>query len=425
MIDLGEIRADAEPEPLRRPPRAAGRPLRVALLAVLLVVSMAGAAAPPQRSLFTVPAGPTTSAVLHGDLLFVLERGDTPAARGGQLVAYAVPADGTGPLTPRWRAPLPAASAAEGVSVVGDMVLVTGGATPEAPARTAAFDLATGVRRWELPGVAFRSGEGLLMVDGGGDRSTEFRSVELATGRVSWSLSTPPDASWRWGPDGIDRIVATPASGEVQIWDPRSGVRLRAANIRPGELPTPQRAQPVGDLLLVVGENATRVTAYGLDELDRRWEAGTGASHFESCGALICGYGHTEGMWALDRATGDVRWRADRWNGRLTERDGRMLVMAPHTGGRETLAILDTATGRTVAELGSWQLASWYPFDGRLIGSRRAGTGRLVVADLDPAAGEARALDVVTGVTGDCQATPTLLLCRRGDDAYGIWRLPR
>ncbi|MER6595465.1 PQQ-binding-like beta-propeller repeat protein [Micromonospora purpureochromogenes] len=427
LIDLGDVREESAPEPPRRPPRTVGRPARVAAALVLTLVSLAGAAPVAAPASFAVPARSTTTAFLQGDRLFLLDPADAPAGRGGQLTAYAVPAVGDGPLEPLWRTPLPAAGTDGAVFVHRDVVLVTGGSVEAGPRRALAFDLATGRLRWERPGHVAPAGDALLAVENESEEPGRVSSVDPATGRVDWSVATPVEATtYRFRPDGVDRIVASPSSGQVEVWDARSGVRLRSADLRPGELPVHQRSQSVDELLLMLRDNAALVTAYGLDELDRRWEIRLGlVAYFAACGPLLCAYGQTGGMWALDRATGDVRWRATRWHETLIEREGRMLVRGPGSGAQDSFAVLDTATGRAVTDLGTWEVSGRYPAEDRPIGVRPADGDRLFVAELDVAGGRTRVLEVLAGVTGDCQAGPRLLLCRRSGGGFGIWRLNR
>ncbi|MGC5017666.1 PQQ-binding-like beta-propeller repeat protein [Micromonospora sp. DT47] len=427
IIDLGELRDDAGPEPPGRLPRTVGRPTRVALVLVLTLVALAGSAPPARREPFTVPARPGSAAYLTADRLFVTEPVDAPSGRPGQLSAYAVPPAGSGPLTPLWRAPLPSTGVFGGLAVRDDLVLFVGGPSQDGPFRTHAFDLATGRSRWEQQGAGIEAGDGLLIESEEGDGPGTVRSVDLATGRVRWTLPAPEAATtFRFRRDGADRIVLTPPTGPAEVWDARTGVRLRSARINPGDLPVYQQAQAVGDLLLVVRDNASRITAYGLDGLERRWEIRLGlVALLAECGAVICVYGQTGGMWGLDPATGAVRWAAPRWRVATTERGGRLLVGALGSGAEETYAFVETATGRVISELGPWKLAGWYPPDGRLVGVRPTGDDRLVVADLDVGAARVRVLDVLSGVSGECQAGADLLVCRRLDGSYGVWRLDR
>ncbi|SCG71458.1 outer membrane protein assembly factor BamB family protein [Micromonospora coxensis] len=428
LIDLGDVREEPVTDPGERPPRAVGRPARIVAVLVTALLTLAGAAPPDRPAFFTVPATPTTAAFVHGDRLFVVAPAEQSAERTGELTAYAVPARGRGTLTPLWRAslPLPLGGASASAFVVGDVVLVTADVAAEGAARSHAFDAATGRPRWNLPGSPASTGDPLLLYTGG-QGPDAVSAVDPATGRVRWSVPTLPDAtSFRFRPDGLDRIVLSPSTGPVEVWDARSGQRLVSRDLRPDGLSVWQRAQPVGDLLLVVRHHAALVTAYGLGELDRRWEVRLGlVGYFEPCGALICAHGQTGGITALDPATGATRWRVDRWAGVLTEQGGRLLVSGPGSGSQESFAILDAATGRLVADLGTWDLIGWDPVDGRLTAVRPAGTGRLVLGELDVAGARAHRRDLLTGVTGNCRTGRTVLLCRMTGGEYGVWRLAR
>ncbi|MEV4489776.1 PQQ-binding-like beta-propeller repeat protein [Micromonospora coxensis] len=426
LIDLGDVREEPVADPDDRPPRAVGRPARIVAVLLVVLLTLAGAAPPDRPAFFTVPATPTTSAFLHGDRLFLVAptEGST-----GEVTAYAVPARGRGRLTPLWRAslPLPLGGASASAYVVGDVVVVSADVSREGTSRSHAFDVATGRPRWNLPGGLASTSEPLLLYSGDGQGAGTVSAVDPATGRVRWSVPTLPEAtSFRFRPDGLDRIVLSPSAGPVEVWDARSGRRLASRDLRPDGLSVWQRAQPVGDLLLVARHQAALVTAYGLGELDRRWEIRLGlVGYFESCGPLICAHGQTGGITALDPATGATRWRVTRWAGVLTEQDGRLLVSGPGSGSQESFAILDTATGRLVADLGTWDLIGWEPPDGRLLAVRPAGTERLVLGDVDVAGGRADRLDMLTGVSGNCRAGRELLVCRMLAGEYGVWRLDR
>ncbi|MEH0842044.1 PQQ-binding-like beta-propeller repeat protein [Micromonospora sp. CPCC 205711] len=425
IIELGEVRDDAEPEPPRRPSGTVGRPGRIALVLVLALVAVGGAAPPQRREPFTVPARSGSAAYLTGDRLLVTEPADAATGRAGQLSAYAVPAAGAGPLSPLWRVPVPAAGGYGGLRIWNGLVFLVSGAQRDGPFRTFAFDLATGRPRWEQPGAGFEAGDGLLIINDLAGESRGVRLLDPATGRPRWTLPVVPGAtSYRFRSDGVDRIVLTPATGPAEVRDARTGLLLRRAPINSGDLPVVQQAQVVDDLLLVVRDYASRVTAYGLDGLERRWELRLGLiSGFADCGTVICAYGQTGGVWGLDPATGTVRWRAPGWRTVTGERAGRLLASLPAFGAQEAYAFLDAATGRPIREVGSWNLAAWYPPDGRLVGLRPTPDGRLVVAELDLDTARARVLDVLPGVSGECQAGGDLLLCRREDDSYGLWRL--
>ncbi|MFJ6197064.1 PQQ-binding-like beta-propeller repeat protein [Micromonospora sp. NPDC092111] len=428
VIDLGELRDDVGPEPPRRPPRAVGRPLRVAVVLVLALSVLAGAAPAVPRAAFVVPARLGASALLHGEQVFLLEPGDNPTGGVFRLSAWTVPASRRTPPALRWQVVVPLVDGSGGMRVHADLLLLTGASGgPDGVFRTFAFERDTGRLRWHQPGSGVEAGHDLLFADYGTEGPMLVHSVDPDTGRVRWSAPMPPEAtSYRFAADGVDRIVAAPPPGPVEVWDARRGVRLHSAHLDPGGSPSAVHVEVVGDLLLLVRANADLITGYGVDGLDRRWEVTLPVpSFFTSCGKLICAMGRAGGVRALDPATGRTVWSDARWELAAFERDGRMLASAPGQGIWRPFVVLDTDTGRVVADLGSWNLAQRTTVDGPLLGARLAGRGRVMVAEVDVAAARARVLDVLPAVSGDCQADADLLLCRLVDGAYGVWRLPR
>ncbi|MEU5720317.1 PQQ-binding-like beta-propeller repeat protein [Micromonospora sp. NPDC047738] len=425
VIDLGEIRRDPAPEPPPRPPRAVSRPYRVlaVLLAVLWVV--AGGVPRPERAVAIVPARLGADVFLAADRLYVVDPLDPQQGTGRLLVAYQIPAEG--PPAVLWRTSLPAGGGDVWLLQQGGTVLVSGRQVggPEGVFRTTALDAGTGRSGWQQPGASYPAGDGVLLqnLDVSGEGS--LRRVDAASGRTLWSVPTPLDGpNLRFGPDGVDRIVLAAPSGEVEVRDPASGALLAARNIRPGQLPSWQRNQIVGDLLLVISDNGGTVTGYGLDRLDQRWTARLAqVGYLTDCGDLLCAYRQTGGMWVLDPATGAVRWSNPRWQAVLWAEQGRFLVGSDDPGGPR-FVVADAATGQPVADLGSWELASWHEPGDPLIGVRPGGDGRLLVAELDVAAARARVFDALPGVLGDCRNGRRVLVCRRSAGGFGVWRLP-
>ncbi|MEH1101055.1 outer membrane protein assembly factor BamB family protein [Micromonospora sp. CPCC 205561] len=428
LIDLGELRDEPGPEaPPPRPPRAAGRPLRVVLALALVVATVGGAAPAPRRDSFVVPAAVGAEAFLDADRLYVVEpaEGQTGTV---EVRAYALPgrepAAGR-PATRVWRAPVPAAGrfwqARSGRGVV--LFAVTG---EQDGGWTVALDAGTGRERWRQPGYPWWDSAGTLLLQSGGEDAGTVRSVDPTSGRAIWSLSTSRGGAMYSVRGGrVDRVVLASARGRVEVRDVRTGAVLHAADLRLGELPGFGYATVAHGLLLALRPEAGVVTAYGLDGLRPRWEARLPlAGHVEDCGEVLCVNGRTGGFSALDPATGTVRWTGDRWLGVSDHRGGRLLAMA-HGPVGERLAVLDAATGREVADLGTWQLVPGHDGE-RLLAVRPAATGGgLVVGELDVAAGRVRVLDVLRDASGDCRGgVGTTLLCRvRGGD-YGVWRLP-
>ncbi|MFE9202982.1 PQQ-binding-like beta-propeller repeat protein [Micromonospora sp. NPDC007230] len=433
VIDLGELRRDPAPEPAPRPPRAVSRPYRVlaVLLAVLWVV--AGGAPRPERAMAIVPARLGADVFLAAGRLYLVDPLDPQQGTGRLLVAYRIPAEG--PPAVLWRSSLPAGGGDVWLLQQGGTVLVSGRPVggPEGVFRTTALDAGTGRSGWQQPGASYPAGDDVLLqnLDVSGEGS--LRRVDAASGRTLWSVPTPLDGpNLRFGPDGVDRIVLAAPSGEVEVRDPASGSLLAARNIRPGQLPSWQRNQIVGDLLLVISDNGGTVTGYGLDRLDRRWTARLAqVGYLTDCGDLLCAYRQTGGMWALDPATGVVRWSNPRWQAVLRAERGWFLVSSGHGrpessawSGGDRLVVVEAATGREVADLGTWELASWLEPDSRLIGARRSRDGRLLVAELDLTAARSRVLDALPGMLGDCRTGGDVLVCRRTEGGFAVWRLP-
>ncbi|MER7332294.1 MULTISPECIES: PQQ-binding-like beta-propeller repeat protein [unclassified Micromonospora] len=425
LIDLGELRDEPDREaPLPRPPRAVGRPLRVALVLALLVATLAGAAPAPERVSVVVPARPGSEAFLAGDRFYVVEPAEREPEGAVEVRAYALPArapaDGRAPA-PLWRARVPAAGRFWQVQSVPGVVLfsVTGEQTF---GETLALDAATGRERWRQPGHPWPDLAGTLLVQ----TADSVRSVDPASGRALWSVRTPPEGAHFGGVrDGlVKRIVLLTADGRAEVRDLRSGDLLHAADLLPDGQPAFGQTVVTDDLLLLVRHQAGALTAYGLDGLRPRWEVRLPTVDYVSeCGGLLCVGGPFVGFRVLDPATGAVRWTGEGWLGVLSGRGGRLLAVAPGPTTGERLGVLDAATGRQVADLGAWQLMPWHD-DDRLLAVRPAASGGgLVVGELDVVAGRARVVDVLRDASGECRGGAEAVLCRLRTGEIGVWRL--
>ncbi|MEU4641382.1 PQQ-binding-like beta-propeller repeat protein [Micromonospora sp. NPDC023814] len=422
LIDLGELRDEPDGETrLPRPPLAVGRPLRITLVLALLVATLAGAAPAPERFSFVVPARLGSEAFLDGGWLYVVERAEDEPGGTVDVRAYALPArtpaDGRAPA-PLWRARVPAAGRFWQVQSVPGVVLFS--VTREQTlGETVALDPATGRERWRQPGHPWPDLAGTLLVQ----TADSVRSVDPVSGRALWSVRTPPEGAHFGVRDGlIARIVLLMADGRAEVRDPRSGDLLHAADLRPDRQPAFGQTVVTDDLLLVVQPQAGVVTAYGLDGLRPRWETRVPlVEHVIDCGELLCAAGQTGELRALDPATGAVRWTAEGRMGVLSGREGRLLALAPGSTG-ERFSVLDAATGRQVADLGTWQLMPWQDAD-RLLAVRPAAFGGgLVVGELDVVAGRSRVVDVLRDASGDCRGGTGTVLCRLRTGEYGVWR---
>ncbi|MBQ1073629.1 PQQ-binding-like beta-propeller repeat protein [Micromonospora sp. C31] len=426
VIDLGELRD--EPDREAPPPRAVGRPLRVALALAFLVATVAAAAPVPTRVALVVPARLGAEVFLDAGRIYVVEPAEGEPAGTVEVRAYALPerapADGT-PPTPAWRARVVAASRFWQVQTGPGTVLfsITG---DHDDGQTIALDDEDGRERWRQPGYPWWDPTGILLMRTGGEESGAVRSVDPASGRALWSVPVTGESVRYAVRDGrVERIVLAPAKGRVEVRDPRSGALTHAADLRLGELPGYGYSVVAHDLLLVVRPAAGVVTAYGLDGLRRRWEARLSqVEHVNECGELLCAPGASGSFSVLDPTTGVLRWTGQRWAGVLSARGDRLLALAPGGVG-DRFGVLDAATGREVADLGTWQLMPWYE-EQRLLAVRPAvAGGGLVVAELDVAAGRARVLDVLRDASSDCRSRADTMVCRLDTGDFGVWRYPR
>ncbi|MFG3600058.1 outer membrane protein assembly factor BamB family protein [Micromonospora chersina] len=426
VIDLGELRDEAPPDPPRRRPRAAGRPFRSVVVLLVALVTLAAAAPPARPAGRTLAGGPGAAAFVSGDRVYVVEPADPQGGASRRLVAYRA---GSGPPRTLWRTTLPGAGAPAAVWEQDGSVLLVGRTDGDSVYETVGLDARTGRVSWVQPGVGFPAGEALLMQVPEVTGRQPIRRVAVSDGRTLWSApGNPDDVELSFGPSGVDRLVYLPASGETAVYDAVSGARLVARDLRPGDLPTRQRTLVTAGMLLVIEDAGSSVTGYDLDTLQRRWTAALPlVGYAERCGSLLCASKQTGGMWALDPATGAVRWTDDRWAGTLSAAGGRLLVaagVAPDTGAGTVLAVVEEATGRLVADLGVWEMVQQDEYDGRLFGIRRIRNSRQLLVELDPAAGRPEVREVLVGAVGDCRAGAKLVVCRHTNGGFGLWRLP-
>ncbi|WP_433118886.1 PQQ-binding-like beta-propeller repeat protein [Micromonospora sp. CA-246542] len=422
VIDLGELRDGSDPDPLPRPPSSRGRPLRTALVALLVLVGLAASTPTAPREVMTLPAGPGSDALVTDDLLVLVE----PLSEPGQRQVRATRLPG-GELA--WRASLPTEGRYWGVAQQGETLLVTGhevGADGQGTL-TIALDRQTGAYRWQQPGNVTALSDGALLLWSAGENGGALRAVDPCCGTVRWQMSVDPgvDLSFHEGGYGVDRLVLRHPDGPTEIREAATGAVLARADVRPPGGSGVVSVQPLGDLLVTIGGRTAMITAYGLDDLRQRWSVPSGEAMFASdCGAIICVLTRSGGVRTIDAATGAPRWSDDRW-GWVWPSAGRLLAssVGSSPSGVENLVVLDPPTGRVLAELGRWEVAQ-YASDGPLIGVRRHPGGGLLVARLDVRAGTVRTLDVLPGAGGECQTLTGQLLCRRRDGNFGLWRLP-
>ncbi|WP_343442757.1 PQQ-binding-like beta-propeller repeat protein [Micromonospora schwarzwaldensis] len=414
VIDLGELGDDVVPDTAPRPPRAVGRPFRVVVALLVALVTLA-AAAPPARSVVgTIPGGTGATAFLADDRVYVVPR--TAPGPGREVVAYREGRQ-------RWRGRVDGVGDVVGVWEQGGRVLAVGPAGDGDRWATVAFDAGTGALRWRQAGVAFPAGDGLLLRPVGGPDAQPVRRLSVADGRTLWTVpTTGRDVQFSYGPSGVDRILLLPAAGETEVWDAATGARLAARDLHPTASPGARATQGVGGLLLETRLAGGVVTAYELDTLRPRWTADLPlVGYLERCGALLCAGRPNGGMWALDPATGVVRWASDLWSSVLRADGGRLLVSVGRDGG-EGLSVLDGTDGRLIAEVGDWNVLPQGESGDRLFLTRPLGGGRMLLAEPDLSGGPPVVRDVVTGT--DCTAGRVLLVCRERNGDFAVRRLP-
>ncbi|MET8357094.1 PQQ-binding-like beta-propeller repeat protein [Micromonospora sp. NPDC005171] len=421
VIDLGELRYDPDPEPMPRPPRAHGRPLRCALVLLLALVTLAAAAvSPPRRAPVMLPARLGSDVMVDGDLLLLMEPSDT-STRQARLSAYRLPGG-----EPVWQAPLPAEARYWGMTSLAGVLLATGYEIgPEGrDTLTVALDRATGAYRWQQPGTVSKLTDGNLLLRSGGEAlPSSLRAVDPCCGTVRWQLSgISADVTVRGTELGVDRVVLNQLDGPVEVRDAITGAVLARADLRPPD------GGPIGldltkDLLLAIDRGSGTVTAYGLDQLAPRWTRARLHVDFTlDCGPVLCVRTGNNELQALDPATGEVRWRSTQW-GWAWPTGGRLMANLSGVGPLEQYIVLDALTGRQLADLGRWELFQ-LGVGGRLVGIRRHPDGGVLVGELDIAAAKVRIVDVLPDATGDCQAITGYLMCSATTaGSYQLWKL--
>ncbi|MEU4469989.1 PQQ-binding-like beta-propeller repeat protein [Micromonospora sp. NPDC023888] len=420
VIDLGELRHGPDPQPLPRPPRANGRPLRGALVLLLVLVTLAAAAPPsPGRAVVTLPAQAGADVLVDDDLALVINP-VTVQAPQWRLAAFRL-SDGE----PVWDTPLPGQAGFWGIRPREGLLLVTG-YEMGADARdtlTVALDRATGAYRWQQPGISVELTDGnLLLRSGGGDQPVSLRAVDPCCGTVRWQLTTPTGVDAQPVGEKADRVVLTDLGGPVEVRDALTGTVLARADLRAPDGGPLKSVQVAGGLLVTIEAQQNAITAYGLDRLDRRWSTPTAEIDFmHDCGALLCVRTRSAGLWAVDAATGEVRWRSDRWAWAWPS-GGQLMANVSSNEPLGRYVVVDAWTGQEVADLGRWEL---YQFDsgGRLLGVRPQPDGGVLVGELDVRARKTRIVDLLPEATGQCQAIVGHLLCAGTGGSYRIWRL--
>lgn len=424
VIDLGERRDEAVTG--RSRPRGRGRRSAVAIGVVAVALLATSGASGPARPVFvekTITATPGGHVQVLGDLVLLLH--DRQWAKPLTMEAYRI-ADGE----LAWRSSLPDVGEVGPVGSASGVLMIT--ILDDAHrALTVAVRSTTGRELWRRPGSWFAAGSDQVLLKREGDepgRQT-IEAVAVDSGLVRWSL--PPSSADEVVSVVGDRLVCWSPSGRVEVRDLGTGRVLAAATFPAPDLREGQPLiQATGRLLLVSGRVAGHpvVTAYGLDRLDRRWQAPmdlSGEYVSGECGDVLCVVRIEGGARLMDAATGRTRWSDPRW-GRLRRAGPHLVaegVAPPAASGLTPVSILEAETGDVVADLGLWTV-TWLSDDGRMAAVRHEpGTSRAVIALLDAAAARAR-IATVAGDVATCEPAEVVVTCRRLDGSISVWRPP-
>lgn len=439
MIELGLDRdppCPDLPDAVRRRRRRTG--VIVVVAAAALVLTTGSVPTVPAPSEVRIAAGLGDAVALSADRLYVLPSDTTWTAGRSAMAAYDLPAGRR-----LWREPLPVEGQVRQVIPAPGALLVV--LERDGALETVAIDASSGRVRWsvECQPVGLAASGSLLIgvapAAGDDPRAEQVVAFDLATGRPAWAYDVPANAwhdmEWpagRWGADGRagagPRSVTVWPSGRVAVRDLATGRVVATADLQ-GPPPGDRWFQLAGDLLLAAAivDGLDVVTAYGLPALDPRWTVTIGlAGGYVStdCGGALCFFSRTGGLRVLDPATGATRWTDERWQ-TIETMGGRLFAYAWPSSRRATAAVLDPVSGGELLDLGQWTALEPAPAEGQTRAVRfDPASGRAWFAVVDVEALEVRVLFSAAGIAGDCQAGEQVVVCRRLDASFGVWRFP-
>jgi len=434
LIDLGEQHGRLPGDTAA--PRARPHRFRATLaaLSAALLVGLGGAAVDP------VPVGPVLVSARLGDMmyveqdrLYVVSAGPEPPGPSVQhkiVSSYALPG---GELLSRTSVAV--TGAIFQVTSVAETVLVSYQVDTVGAEATVALRAGTDRALWRAPArlLSASAPDGLVLLRENSPRFGDLHwfGIDLDTGRTRWSFEQPLQGYTTAAgyTDGFPRrLITATTAGHLEVRDTTDGTLVSAGDViaPPGWSRRGITVWPTGDLVLVGGLGG--ITAYALPGLSPRWHSTVELSgHWvQDCVDAICVFGYRGGVQALDPGTGRVRWAADHWT--IAEEAGSYLLVSGNQGveGRYPLAVVDPVTGVVHGEFGTWRSAGPARADGTVVGLRqRIGDDVVLYALLDPATLGVRVLGAATTVSGDCQATTEVLVCRRIDAGVAIWSLAR
>jgi hypothetical protein len=177
-----------------------------------------------------------------------------------------------------------------------------------------------------------------------------------------------------------------------------------------GDLVTLRHTAPAGDT----------VAAYGLDDLEPRWQRTQGpvAGNFRSCRGVPCEQ-TPAALDVLDPRTGEVRWRTDGSVDVVAH--GSYAIEADFTDpDPRPVRTVQLATGVTGVDLRDWREFARGSADAPLVLVRVAGGTATQFGILAPGQRLVRPLGRSAGVLSGCSADDRLVACR-GKAGIEVW----
>jgi hypothetical protein len=432
LIDLGEQHGRLPSDATTSRARPHRFRATLAALSLVLLIALGGAAAQ------AAPVGPLIVPARLGDAMFVEQDRLAIVSSGPDLhdsavqtkivSMYALPAG-----TLLSQTTVAVTGAIFQVTSAGDTVLVSYQVDTVGAEATVALAAGTDRALWRAPArlLSVSAPDDLVLLR---ENSPQFGDLHwyglsLATGRTRWSFEQPVQGYTTEAlfTDGFPRrLITATTAGRLEVRDTATGTLVTLGDVTapPGWSRRGITVWPTGDLVLIGGLGG--ITAYTLAGLSPRWHSSVELSGnwVQDCLGAICVFGYRGGLRALDPSTGALRWAADRWTSAAEA--GSYLLVSGNQGleGRYPLAVVVPETGVVHGDFGEWRAAGPVLADGTLIGLRqRIGEDVVFFARLDPATLSVRVLGTATAVSGDCQATTDVLVCRRIDATVAIWPL--
>lgn len=250
---------------------------------------------------------------------------------------------------------------------------------------------------------------------------TELRGVDLATGRQRWSTSLP-GAVYAAPTTGRPAGLVVVSSGRLDLLDADTGAVRRQRDLPASRGRVAAWSEIVGDLVLInsAGSDGDTVSAYGVDDLEPRWQRAVPveSGNSRSCTGLLCER-RPSTLAVLDPRTGAASWQTKgsvdlvAW--------GRSAIEVEGSGSDpQPLRTVNPATGAAQTDLSEWQAYATGPRDSPLVLSRTDFTSGTTFGVLLPGQRMVRELGHSDALVISCQSTTGVVACRseRGIEVF-------